>query len=120
VLAGRISLPSENGETPDWRVTSVSVESAKGTSLADARARYQTIESELGACYRRLGATSRKGKATALVRLDANGQPTRVEWTSGNLAAEMYGCAADTLLASPLAPSGQEASLRVTIELDDR
>jgi hypothetical protein len=32
----------------------------------------------------------------------------------------MYGCAADTLLASPLAPSGQEASLRVTIELDDR
>ena len=120
ILSGRVSLPSENGQVWDWRSARARVDGADGTSLEEARKRYGIADTELEACYRRLAATSRKGEAKAKVRYDAQGLPTRVEWTSGGLASEIYACAADTFLAIPLSPSGKPATLTVILTLADR
>jgi hypothetical protein len=124
LLEGHVPVPSENGAVSDWRAASLSVDeiepsgSAKETTVI--RHRYELASTELAACYRRLSATSRKGEAKAIVRVDARGKPTRVEWRSGTLAPELYACSADTLLAIPLPEASGAKAVHVRLTYWDR
>lgn len=124
LLDGHVSLPSESGAVIDWRGASITVESIDGPADAAAssviRHRYELAVSELAACYRRLSAGSAKGEAKARVRVDAMGQPTRVEWRSGRLPGELYPCTADTLLAIRLPPAPAPRLIEIRVGYQDR